>query len=76
MSTKIIFLLSISFLLSGCSHTIIKEVPVPTPVKCQIKIRSRPIHEYISPEYLRDLLIYTEELERDLRFCVDGEIEK
>lgn len=70
------FYVLISLIFMGCAQVVVKEVPVPTPVKCQIELKPRPIQRCISPEYLREVLIYTEELERDLKFCIEGNIEK
>ncbi|MFP6006800.1 hypothetical protein ACLF8L_07625 [Helicobacter pylori] len=53
---------------TACAKKIIyREVKVP--VKCDIEIPSRPSEHLEALEYLRALLIYTETLENDLKFC-------
>ncbi|MFP6230246.1 hypothetical protein ACLGCZ_07780 [Helicobacter pylori] len=60
------FCLSVCF--NACAKKIIyKEVKVP--VKCDIEIPTRPSAHLETLEYLRALLIYTETLENDLKFC-------
>ncbi|GAA7729587.1 hypothetical protein HpCOL14_15540 [Helicobacter pylori] len=39
------------------------------PIKCDIEIPTRPSEHLETLEYLRALLIYTETLENDLKFC-------
>ncbi|GAA8685723.1 hypothetical protein HpDR81_14690 [Helicobacter pylori] len=66
---KLLFLacvVSVSF--NACAKRIIyKEVKVP--IKCDIELPSRPSEHLETLEYLRALLIYTETLENDLKFC-------
>ncbi|GAA8585615.1 hypothetical protein HpBT295_11400 [Helicobacter pylori] len=66
---KLLFLacvISVSF--SACAKKIIhREVKVP--IKCNIEIPTRPSAHLEALEYLRALLIYTETLENDLKFC-------
>ncbi|GAA8287819.1 hypothetical protein KVK10_03045 [Helicobacter pylori] len=60
------FVISVSF--SACAKKVIyKEVKVP--IKCGIEIPTRPSEHLESLEYFRALLIYTETLENDLKFC-------
>ncbi|WP_120861371.1 hypothetical protein [Helicobacter pylori] len=60
------FVLIVSF--SACAKKVIyKEVKVP--IKCDIIIPTRPSEHLEALEYLRALLIYTETLENDLKFC-------
>ncbi|QDK11837.1 hypothetical protein [Helicobacter pylori] len=60
------FVVSVSF--NACAKKIIyKEVKVP--IKCDIEIPTRPSEHLETLEYLRSLLIYTETLENDLKFC-------
>ncbi|WP_025452018.1 hypothetical protein [Helicobacter pylori] len=42
---------------------------VKVPIKCDIEIPTRPSAHLEALEYLRALLIYTETLENDLKFC-------
>ncbi len=60
------FVISVSF--NACAKKIIyKEVKVP--IKCDIELPTRPSEHLEALEYLRALLIYTETLENDLKFC-------
>ncbi|WRB89178.1 hypothetical protein KVC24_03470 [Helicobacter pylori] len=60
------FVVGVSF--SACAKKIIyREVKVP--IKCDIEIPTRPSEHLEALEYLRALLIYTEMLENDLKFC-------
>ncbi|WRC94930.1 hypothetical protein E5K77_07555 [Helicobacter pylori] len=53
---------------SACAKKIIyREVKVP--IKCDIELPTRPSAHLETLEYLRALLIYTETLENDLKFC-------
>ncbi|ANT43163.1 hypothetical protein [Helicobacter phage PtB89G] len=66
---KLLFLagvFSVSF--SACAKKIVYQ-EVKVPVKCDIEIPSRPSEHLEALEYLRALLIYTETLENDLKFC-------
>ncbi|WQT06250.1 hypothetical protein E5D84_01000 [Helicobacter pylori] len=66
---KLLFLavvVSVSF--SACAKKVIyREVKVP--IKCDIEMPSRPSEHLEALDYLRELLIYTETLENDLKFC-------
>ncbi|GAA7376230.1 hypothetical protein BD0135_14630 [Helicobacter pylori] len=62
----LVCVISVSF--SACAKRVIyKEVKVP--IKCNIEIPTRPSAHLEALEYLRALLIYTETLENDLKFC-------
>ncbi|GAA7140081.1 hypothetical protein ID0308_06450 [Helicobacter pylori] len=66
---KFLFLacvISVSF--SACAKKIIYR-DVKVPIKCNIEIPTRPSAHLEALEYLRALLIYTETLENDLKFC-------
>ncbi|MCQ2942444.1 hypothetical protein JT057_07545 [Helicobacter pylori] len=66
---KLLFLagvISVSF--NACAKKIIYR-DVKVPVKCDIELPSRPSEHLETLEYLRALLIYTENLENDLKFC-------
>ncbi|PUD34611.1 hypothetical protein C2R87_03015 [Helicobacter pylori] len=66
---KLLFLayvVSISF--SACAKKVIYH-EVKVPIKCDIEIPTRPSEHLETLEYLRALLIYTETLENDLKFC-------
>ncbi|WP_187898175.1 hypothetical protein [Helicobacter pylori] len=66
---KLLFLacvISVSF--NACAKKIIyREVKVP--IKCNIQLPLRPNEHLEALEYLKALLIYTETLENDLKFC-------
>ncbi len=66
---KLLFLalvLGVSF--TACAKKVIyREVKVP--IKCDIELPTRPSEHLEALEYLRALLIYTETLENDLKFC-------
>lgn len=59
--------------LSGCTRYIEKKVLVPVPVKCQVPVRERPHSDKEDPEFLKKILIYVEQLENDINFCINGE---
>ncbi len=60
------FVFMISF--NACAKKIIyREVKIP--IKCDIELPTRPSEHLETLEYLRALLIYTETLENDLKFC-------
>ncbi|MFP6118362.1 hypothetical protein ACLGA5_04125 [Helicobacter pylori] len=66
---KIYFLaLVCSVCFSACAKRIIYQ-EVKIPIKCDIEIPTRPSAHLEALEYLRALLIYTETLENDLKFC-------
>ncbi|MFP6286474.1 hypothetical protein ACLGDW_04815 [Helicobacter pylori] len=60
------FVVSVSF--NACAKKIIYH-EVKVPIKCDIELPSRPSEHLEALEYLRALLIYTETLENDLKFC-------
>ncbi|WP_231175246.1 hypothetical protein [Helicobacter pylori] len=66
---KLLFLalvLGVSF--TACTKKVIyREMKVP--IKCDIELPTRPSEHLEALEYLRALLIYTETLENDLKFC-------
>lgn len=65
-----------AFLSKGCAQpdVIYKEVKVP--VKCDVKERKKPKQNSNVVLYLKELLIYTEGLERDLAFCRGENLER
>ncbi|WQW76522.1 hypothetical protein KVK54_07435 [Helicobacter pylori] len=66
---KLLFLacvISVSF--NACAKRIIYQ-EVKVPIKCDIQLPSRPNEHLEALEYLKALLIYTETLENDLKFC-------
>lgn len=61
------FVVSVGF--SACCAKKIIYHEVKVPIKCDIELPSRPSVHLEALEYLRALLIYTETLENDLKFC-------
>ncbi len=57
-----------SVIFNACAKKVIYR-DVKVPIKCGIEIPTRPSEHLESLEYLRALLIYTEMLENDLKFC-------
>lgn len=55
--------------LVSCADKPVVYKEVKVPVKCEISKRDRPAKSDSTVHYLRDILIYTEGLERDLSFC-------
>ncbi len=53
---------------SACAKRVIYH-EVKVPIKCDIELPTRPSEHLEALEYLRSLLIYTETLENDLKFC-------
>ncbi|GAA9279079.1 hypothetical protein TH0225_06570 [Helicobacter pylori] len=62
------FVFSVSF--NACAKRVIYQ-EVKVPIKCDIEIPTRPSAHLEALEYLRALLIYTETLENDLKFCTN-----
>ncbi|WP_387304518.1 hypothetical protein [Helicobacter pylori] len=65
-------LLFLAFVVGVCFNACAKRViyqEVKVPIKCDIELPSRPSAHLEALEYLRALLIYTETLENDLKFC-------
>ncbi|GAA8184562.1 hypothetical protein HpDR148_04300 [Helicobacter pylori] len=66
---KLLFLACVvSVCFSACAKKVIYH-EVKVPIKCDIEIPSRPSAHLEALEYLKALLIYTETLENDLKFC-------
>lgn len=65
---KIFVLLFILVVFSGCAKQV-KYKDVYIPVKCDVKDRVKPKNNGDPLVYLKELLIYTEGLERDLAYC-------
>ncbi|GMT39170.1 hypothetical protein NHP20013_12950 [Helicobacter bizzozeronii] len=57
---------------TACTPRVVyKDVYIPT--KCKVLKPVRPHKSLNTLEYLKALLIYTQELEKDLDFCTTGE---
>ncbi|RVY52929.1 hypothetical protein [Helicobacter pylori] len=66
---KLLFLaFCVSVCFSACAKRVVYQ-EVKVPIKCDIELPSRPSEHLEALEYLRALLIYTETLENDLKFC-------
>ncbi|MGN8518332.1 hypothetical protein ACR9M8_06305 [Helicobacter pylori] len=66
---KLLFLACVvSVCFNACAKRVIYH-EVKVPIKCDIQLPSRPTEHLEALEYLRALLIYTETLENDLKFC-------
>ncbi len=66
---KLLFLacfFTVSF--NACAKKIIYH-EVKVPIKCDIELPTRPSVHLEALEYLKALLVYTETLENDLKFC-------
>ncbi|WP_066389543.1 hypothetical protein [Helicobacter himalayensis] len=63
-----LILVPCAFILNACApHYVYKEVKVP--IKCDVPKREKPKNQGNITTFLKDILIYTEGLERDLAFC-------
>lgn len=67
MIKHILFLLALALVLNACASPRTKIVKVP--IKCDIPKREKPKKQSNTIAYLKEILIYTESLERDLAFC-------
>ncbi|MCQ2913108.1 hypothetical protein JT104_05735 [Helicobacter pylori] len=66
---KLLFLAFVfSVIFIACAKKAIYH-ELKVPIKCDIEIPTRPSEHLEALEYLRALLIYTETLENDLKFC-------
>ncbi|MFP6061182.1 hypothetical protein ACLF9K_03425 [Helicobacter pylori] len=66
---KLLFLaLVCSVGFNACAKKVIYH-EVKVPIKCDVEMPIRPSAHLEALEYLRALLIYTETLENDLKFC-------
>ncbi|GAA7454633.1 hypothetical protein HpBHB18_09780 [Helicobacter pylori] len=66
---KLLFLVLVfSVCFNACAKKVIYH-EVKVPIKCDIEMPSRPSEHLEALEYLQALLIYTETLENDLKFC-------
>ncbi|MFB1325937.1 hypothetical protein [Helicobacter pylori] len=66
---KLLFLaLVVGVGFNACAKKVIYH-DVKIPIKCDVEMPTRPSAHLEALEYLRALLIYTETLENDLKFC-------
>lgn len=70
-------LVFLTIFLSACSQPTVVFKEVKVPVKCDVPSRHRPVmNNKDSVTYLREVLIYTEGIESDLKFCKENNIVK
>lgn len=69
----VLFFMFIVIILSACAPRVeYKQVLIPT--KCEIQMPTRPtFSDSFAPYNIRDLLIYTQELESALKFCTKND---
>lgn len=70
----IYFMAVLLILLEGCSYPVYEKVYIP--IRCEIPLRERPQKSEDLVESIKNLLGYTELLEKDLSFCTGNEIKK
>ena len=63
-----IIIVTMLFLCSGC-YAQVRYKDVYVPVKCDVKIRKKPTNNGDLVQYMKELLIYVEGIERDLAYC-------
>ncbi|AFI03863.1 hypothetical protein [Helicobacter cetorum] len=66
------FVVFLALFMSGCAKRVVYQ-KVLVPTKCNISLPLRPSKELDTLEYLKALLVYTEVLENDLKFCNSNE---
>lgn len=72
---RLIYLLPVLMLFTACS-SVVEYKRVEIPIRCDISLPKAPqIVNSIIDDY-PNILKYTEELERDLIFCVKGEVDE
>lgn len=62
----------LAIVMFGCSKPVVVYKEVSVPVRCDVPDRHKPKKSNNTVEYLRDVLIYSEGLERDLDYCKNG----
>lgn len=62
----------LAIVMFGCSKPVVVYKEVNVPVRCDVPDRHKPKKSSNTVEYLRDVLIYSEGLERDLDYCKNG----
>lgn len=66
---KFLMLFILILLLSGCALRNDREVIV---IPCEVKLKERPTPKLDPLENLKEIFIYLEEIEEDLKFCKGG----
>lgn len=62
-------LLILMLFMKGCAEPRIVYKEVKVPIKCDVKERSKPVKNGNVLEFLKEVLIYAEGLEKDLDYC-------
>lgn len=75
MKSAIVILFISALFVSGCANKYATKEAVYIPVKCDIQMPARPYPKdgQTTQQKIGEILIYTEELESGLNFCVNGE---
>lgn len=75
LDTIIIVILAVLavFLIVGCADKQKEAVYIPT--KCKVDMPKKPIQRDSTSQSVIEILQYSELLEKDLDFCVNGKIE-
>lgn len=60
----------VALMMAGCAR--LEYAPVYIPTKCKIKKREKPQQTKDITKDIKEILIYTEQIEKDLNFCIDG----
>ena len=63
--------LTFAYFLSGCASN---DRIIYVPTKCDVAPRAKPIKSQSLTQYLKEVLIYSEGLERDLDYCRGGNL--
>lgn len=66
------FIIFLSLFMFGCSTRVVtKYEEVYIPIKCDVYVPQRPKRQVDNFEYLKSILIYTEQLEIVIKGCVN-----
>lgn len=65
-----------AILLTGCTTTQVEYVEKKIPVKCDVKKAQLPAYTGDMLVDVPNILIYTEIIEGDIDFCIEGKIKQ
>lgn len=65
-----------AILLTGCASTRVEYVEKKIPVKCDVKKAQLPAYTGDMLVDVPNILIYTEIIEGDIDFCIEGKIKQ